>query len=165
VVVGASPVEDAAGRAATAVLNPLELPQTARDQDRRTPNTFTSVTCAETLFRGTVSRVTKYPQIDEVGWDRGREGYLDLPQKPVYAAVAKPDQKCKGQEPLLTISTEVRLASLITAGGMIWGAYAATVHFTGVVSMDLIPPGPIEVCALGILIWLHAKWRHSTKVN
>jgi hypothetical protein len=109
--------------------------------------------------------VTKYPQIDEVGWDRGREGYLDLPQKPVYAAVAKPAQKRKGQEPLLTISTEVRLASLIAAGGMIWGAYAATVHFTGVVSLDLIPPGPIEVSALGILIWLHAKWRHSTKVN
>jgi hypothetical protein len=109
--------------------------------------------------------VKKYPQIDDVGWDRGREGYLDLPQKPVYAPVAKPAQKRKGQEPLLGISTEERLGSLITAGGMIWGAYTATVHFSGVFSLDLIPPGPIELCALGILVWLHAKWRRSTKVN
>jgi hypothetical protein len=109
--------------------------------------------------------VKKYPQIDDVGWDRGREGYLDLPQKPVYAAVAKPAQKSKGQEPLLSISTEVRVGSLITAGGMIWGVYAATLHFSGALNLELIPPGPIEVCALGILVWLHAKWRRSTKVN
>ncbi len=107
----------------------------------------------------------KYTQIDQVDWDRGREGYLDLPQKAVYAPVAKPAQKRKGQEPLLGISAEERLGSLITVGGMIWGAYTATVHFTGVFSLDLIPPGPIEVCALGILVWLHAKWRRSTKVN
>jgi hypothetical protein len=48
---------------------------------------------------------------------------------------------------------------------MIWGAYAATVDYAGVLSLELIPAGPIEVCALGILIWLHAKWRRSTKVN
>lgn len=106
-----------------------------------------------------------HTQIDQVDWDRGREGYLDLPQKPVYASVAKPAQKGKAQEPLLAISTQERLGSLVTAGGMIWGAYAATVHFSGVLSLDLIPPGPIEVCALGILVWLHAKWRRSTKLN
>ena len=107
----------------------------------------------------------KYPQIDDVGWDRGREGYLDLPQKPVYARVFKPAHKAKGQGSPVGIATEVRLGSLIAAGGMIWGAYAATVHFAGVLSFDLVPAGPIEVCALGILIWLHAKWRRSTKVN
>jgi hypothetical protein len=110
--------------------------------------------------------VKKYPQIDQVDWDRGREGYLDVPQKPVYAPVAKPAQKGKGgHEPLLSISTQERLGSLITAGGMIWGAYSATIHFSGVLSLDLIPPGPIELCSLGILVWLHAKWRRSTKVN
>ena len=107
-----------------------------------------------------------HTQIDQVDWDRGREGYLDLPQKPVYASVAaKPAQKSKGGEPLLSISTEERFGSLITAGGLIWGAYAATSHFAGIISFDLVPPGPIEVCALGILVWLHAKWRRSTKVN
>ena len=112
-----------------------------------------------------VSRVKKYPQIEEVGWDRGREGYLDVPQKPVYAPAPKPAHKPKDREPLLAIATEERLGSLIAAGGMIWGAYAATVHFAGVLSVDLVPPAPIEVCALGILIWLHAKWRRSTKVG
>jgi len=110
--------------------------------------------------------VKNHTQIDQVDWDRGREGYLDLPQKPVYAPVAKPGQKGKGSnEPLLSIAMEERLGSLITAGGMIWGAYAATVHFTGVIGFDLVPPGPIEACALGILVWLHGKWRRSTKVN
>ena len=107
----------------------------------------------------------KYPQIEQVDWDRGREGYLDLPQKPVYAPIAKPAKKTTGTEPLIAISTEERLGSLIAAGGMIWGAYAATVHFAGIVSFELVPPGPIEVCALGILVWLHAKWRRSTKIN
>jgi hypothetical protein len=110
--------------------------------------------------------VKNHTQIDQVDWDRGREGYLDVPQKPVYAAVAaKPDQKCKSGHPLLSISAEERLGSLITAGGMIWGAYVATSHFAGIISLDLIPSSPIEVCALGILVWLHAKWRRSTKVS
>jgi hypothetical protein len=109
--------------------------------------------------------VAKYSQTDDPGWDRGREVYLDLPQKPVYAPVSKPAQKAKNEEPLIAISTEERLGSLIAAGGMIWGAYAATIHFAGVLSFELVPPVPIEVCALGILIWLHAKWRRSTKVS
>lgn len=126
---------------------------------------FTSVTCPESRFRGTVSPVKKYPQNDDPGWDRGREGYLDLQRKPVYAPVPKPAIKPSGQEHLVSISTEERLGSLIAAGGMIWGAYAATIHFAGVLSFELIPAGPIEVCALGILVWLHAKWRRSTRVR
>jgi hypothetical protein len=109
--------------------------------------------------------VTKYHQNDEVGWDRGREGYLDLPQKPVYAPVSKPAHKPKGEGYLVSSSTEERLGSLIAAGGMIWGAYAATVDYAGVLSFEIVRAGPMEVCALGILIWLHAKWRRSTKVN
>jgi hypothetical protein len=29
----------------------------------------------------------------------------------------------------------------------------------------LLPPGLLEVCAIGILIWLNAKWRRSVNVN
>ncbi len=86
-----------------------------------------------------------------------------MPPKPVYVPVPTPPAKSKGQGSLLGIAAEERLGSLIAAGGMIWGAYDATVHFAGVMSLDLIPAGPIEVCALGILIWLHGKWRRSTK--
>jgi hypothetical protein len=109
--------------------------------------------------------MTKYHQPQDPGWDRGREGYLDLPQKPVYVPVAKPAQKPKGQGQLVAISTEERLGSLIAAGGMIWGAYAATVDYAGVLSFEIVRAGPMEVCGLGILIWLHAKWRRSTKVT
>jgi hypothetical protein len=107
--------------------------------------------------------VGKYQQNNDPGWDRSREGYLDLPQKPVYAPVSKPAAKSKVQGSFVSIAGEERLGSLIAAGGMIWGAYDATIHFAGVVSLDLVPAGPIEVCALGILVWLHAKWRRSTK--
>jgi hypothetical protein len=48
---------------------------------------------------------------------------------------------------------------------MIWGAYAATVDYAGVLSFEIVRAGPMEVCGLGILIWLHAKWRRSTKVT
>lgn len=104
-------------------------------------------------------------QNNDPGWDRGREGYLDLPQKPVYAPVSKPAVKTKDQSSLLSISAEERFGSLITGAGMIWGAYQASIHFTGVFTLELVPAAPIEVCALGILVWLHAKWRRSTKVS
>jgi hypothetical protein len=109
--------------------------------------------------------MTKYRQTDEVDWDRGREGYLDVQRKPVYTAVAKPGQKRASQGGLVSISAEERLGSLIAAGGMIWGAYAATIDYAGVWSLEIVRPGPLELCALGILIWLHAKWRRSTKVS
>jgi len=113
-----------------------------------------------------VYTVSKYHQPEDVGWDRGREAYLDLPQKPVYAPVAKPTRKPKGQGgPLVGISTEERVGSLIAAGGIIWGVYVATQNFAGVWSFDLVRQGPMEVAAIGILIWLHAKWRRSTKVS
>ena len=71
--------------------------------------------------------MTKYHQNDDVGWDRGREGYLDLPQKPVYAPVAEACPEAQGTRDLSSaLRTEERLGSLIAAGGMIWGAYAAT---------------------------------------
>jgi len=107
--------------------------------------------------------VAKYQQNDDAGWDRGREGYLDLPQQPVYAPLAKPAQKRKEKEPLFSIATEERLGRLIAAGGMIWCAYSATLEYAGVWSLELFRPGSIEVCALGIVVWLHGKWRRSTK--
>ena len=108
--------------------------------------------------------MAKYQHHEDASWDRGREGYLDLPQKPVYAAVPRSGHKSKGQG-LIGISTEVRLGSLIAAGGMIWGAYTATVNFAGVWSLDMIRHEALEVCGLGIVIWVHAKWRSATRIS
>jgi hypothetical protein len=162
---GASPVEDAAGGAATAVLNWSGYLKPCQSGIKEAFYTYTSVTFPKCRRHGTVSIVTKHPHTDDIAWNRGREGYLDLPQKPVYAPVAKPAQQIKPQGSWISISSEIRLGSLIAAGGMIWGAYTATQAYAGVLSLDIVRHEPMELCALGILVWLHAKWRRATKVD
>ena len=58
------------------------------------------------------------------------------------------------------IHGEARFGSLVAASGILWGAHVATNHFTNFSNL-LLPTGPLEVRAVGILIWLHAKWRSS----
>lgn len=62
---------------------------------------------------------------------------------------------------------EVRLGSIIAAAGMIWTVYLATQHYSGLDSFSFtnLPRGPLEVCGIGILVWLHAKWRGSVVVR
>jgi hypothetical protein len=43
--------------------------------------------------------------------------------------------------------------------------YVATTEFNHLWQMGIMPPRPIEVCAVGILMWLHAKWRRFIKVD
>lgn len=103
-------------------------------------------------------------QSDPIDWDRGREGYLNVPVKPTYSPVhnaGKPGGKGGG----FSIQAEVRLGSLIAAAGMAWTAYVATSDYEALWHMQVMPPGPIEVCALGILVWIHAKWRRSIKAD
>ena len=64
---------------------------------------------------------------------------------------------------MLRIKTEERLGSLIAAAGIIWASYAVTKNFTGVLQLPPLPAGPLEISAIGILVWLHAKWRRSLK--
>ncbi len=80
-------------------------------------------------------------------------------------AVPKPVRKAKEQSSLFSIRAEERIGSLIAAGGTVWAVYVATVDYANLWRMQIMPPGPVEVCLLGILIWLHAKWRRSIKVD
>jgi hypothetical protein len=57
---------------------------------------------------------------------------------------------------------EARIGSLVAAAGVIWTAHAATHSFTSL-SQLFLPVGPLELCAVGALIWLHAKWRRSLR--
>jgi hypothetical protein len=125
----------------------------------------TVVTCARGLFRGTVKVVRKNDKSEFIDWDAEREGYVDLPRAPMYAPVHTPASKPSGQRYPFSISTEERLGSLLAAGGTIWATYVATVDYASLWQMKILPPGPMEVCGLGVLIWLHAKWRRSTKVD
>jgi len=62
---------------------------------------------------------------------------------------------------------EVRIGSVIAAAGLIWAAKIVTDNFTGIdaFSFARLPRGPLELCAIGILIWLHAQWRRSVRLH
>lgn len=64
-----------------------------------------------------------------------------------------------------------RVGSVIAGGGIAWAVYTATRD----VQMDptflettlrnvFMQSGPLEVCGIGILIWLLGKWRASVSV-
>lgn len=85
-----------------------------------------------------------------------REDYLSAP--PTHAP------KLRGVKPVnrAHIRGEERIGSLIAAAGIIWAVYVITHNFAGDWRFQDLTPGPLPVCAIGILIWLHAKWRRST---
>ncbi len=60
----------------------------------------------------------------------------------------------------MPINWEIRLASLIVAGGLIWAVYTGTHNFNSVDHLA-IPKEAAYTSAAGVLIWLHAKWRRS----
>ena len=65
------------------------------------------------------------------------------------------------------IRTEQRIGSLTFWGGVIWAVQIGTKDFSSLVSNLFrlaLTLGPKEVCALGLLIWLHAKWRRSVRI-
>lgn len=101
---------------------------------------------------------------DFIDWDAGREGYVHNPSTAkVYAPLAKPSGNRSAQNAVASIRREERWGSLIAAAGVIWGVYVATHDYASLWVFDISRPGPLEVCALGILAWLHAKWRSSLK--
>ena len=104
---------------------------------------------------------------DFIDWDSGREGYVNSQNRFVpVVEIPKSAKKAKSQSRgLVSIRAEERLGSLIAAGGTVWAVYVATVSYADLWRMQIMPPGPVEVCALGILCWLHAKWRRSMKVD
>jgi len=101
-----------------------------------------------------------------VDWNARREGYVDSPNKflPVVA-IPKTIKTPAEKGSLLSIRREERLGSLIAAAGTVWAVYVATVDYNNLWRMQIMPPGPVEVSLLGILAWLHAKWRRSTRTG
>ncbi len=60
----------------------------------------------------------------------------------------------------MPIRWQERIASLIAAGGLIWGVHTATQHFTSLDKLQLNMDA-VYTAVLGIVLWLHAKWRRS----
>ena len=59
-----------------------------------------------------------------------------------------------------------RLGSLVAGGGIIYAVYIATkdmsfndLFMSASLRKILTETGPMEACALGITIWIYAKWR------
>lgn len=101
-----------------------------------------------------------------VDWNARREGYVDSPNKFVpVVAIPKTIKKPEPKGTLLSVRGEERLGSLIAAAGTVWAVYVATVDYNSLWHMQIMPPGPVEVSLLGVLAWLHAKWRRSTTVD
>jgi len=59
--------------------------------------------------------------------------------------------------------TETRVGSLTAAAGLIMAAHSGTVQISSLANLTF-PPGPLETCAIGLLVWIHAKWRHATRL-
>jgi hypothetical protein len=64
----------------------------------------------------------------------------------------------------MPIHGEEWIASLIAAAGVIWAIGVAATSMLPAYAMELTV-GPLETCAIGILIWLHAKWRRTLKAH
>jgi len=70
---------------------------------------------------------------------------------------------------------ESKLGCLVCGGGIAWAASIATDgldysdYFDVLLSRSfikvLLSPGPIEVLGIGLLIWIHAKWRASIDIS
>jgi hypothetical protein len=109
--------------------------------------------------------VKKSDQSDYIDWDAGREGYVETKAKFVpVVTIPKEIPKDPGQGGLLSVRAEQRLGCLIAAAGAIWAVHVMTIDFNNLWQMPVLPAGPCEVSAVGILMWLHAKWRRSIKV-
>ena len=62
------------------------------------------------------------------------------------------------------VKTETRIGSLVAAAGLIMAAKTGTMHVSSLADLTF-PPGPLEICAIGLLIWIHAKWRHANRIS
>lgn len=75
--------------------------------------------------------------------------------------IAKQQKQAKVRVQVGSIRKEERFGSLLAAAGTIWATHVATRDYASLWQFEILRPGPLEVCALGILVWLHAKWRRS----
>jgi hypothetical protein len=60
----------------------------------------------------------------------------------------------------------------MAGGGIAWAVYVATEHadlseffLVSGLRKIFLQNGPMEVCAVGILLWLWGKWRRSISVR
>ena len=95
--------------------------------------------------------------------DEEREGYLN-PTRPAYPAIHASAIKSKRESTASSRAEEI-VGGFITVAGGTWAVYVVTFQNGNLWELQLSPPSPLVICCLGILIWMHAKWRHSAKAD
>lgn len=93
-------------------------------------------------------------------WGHEREGYSQHRPQVAYA----PAKPVLGMSTPSWLHWEERLGSLGAGLGVIWGVHVSATHLR-VLDALWETPGPLELCAISTLIWLHAKWRRSTELR
>ena len=92
-------------------------------------------------------------------WPYEREGYSDIPS-PAYASAPS----LNVTPPSNSGRLEAFLGSVLAGCGAVWTAQVVT--STGLSPTALtLNSHPIELTGLGVLLWLHGKWRRSTLVR
>jgi hypothetical protein len=61
-------------------------------------------------------------------------------------------------------TTEARLGLITFGGGLVWASRVQTIDVANLFRL-LMTPGPLEFSAIGLLLWLHAKWRRAVRVK
>jgi len=98
------------------------------------------------------------PNPHRESWPRERAGYEDR------RTVAYAGDTTRLRIGINWIAWEIRLASLVAAAGMIWAVRIITSNRAGLETLWQTR-GPLEICAFGLLMWMHAKWQVSTKLR
>jgi hypothetical protein len=60
----------------------------------------------------------------------------------------------------MKIRTEETFGRLLAVAGLFWAGFHVRQYLLNLAPL-LMPAGPLELTALGLLVWLHAKWRRS----
>ncbi len=93
-------------------------------------------------------------------WGQEREGYCEQRPQGAYAP-ARPVAGISGPS---WLHWEKRFGSLGAGLGILWGVRVAASH-PSILDALWETPGPLELCAISTLIWLHAKWRRTTRLR
>jgi hypothetical protein len=64
----------------------------------------------------------------------------------------------------MSIHRQEQLGSILTGLGLIYGVHLGTLNFSAL-QQGALPVVPLEICGMGALVWLHAKWRRTTSIN
>jgi len=98
-------------------------------------------------------------------WDEEREGYIKQTPAAYPAIHSAGIEKLEHQrhQQLRSIRFEAGLGGLITIAGGSWAVYLEIYRIGDPWQLSFNPPSPSLVCIFGVVIWLHAQWRHASR--